>query len=418
MDDDTAATLGIVDNLIRRDIEPLEEAEGFAALLTRPGWTIAEISARVGKSLEYVAQRLKLGSLIEAGKVALAAGELLLGQAVLIARLGEGDQANALRQSSWLRTVAGMAEWIENNVLMRLGGAFGVKDADLLPAAGACVDCAKRTGAQPELWPEIRKGDRCLDRTCFAAKTTAAIGRRIERLEAQGGTVLRVSASWGSTPSTPEGTVNAAHYHKIEPTSQPCAHAQTAVVVYGQGRGETLTVCADKKCKQHWGGGQGLTAGEKRAGEERKRNQLTLDLVRQELAAPYLETTTLEVGRRELLVLAGGLWIGYSEEIAEAGRLGITEENAPHDKWGNADCGLAILRRLAAMGDGELAAYLLRRATAKILHDDVPEVAALVGVNVEAIRERVEEEAKAKVERKKAKGTAKAAGKKRGKKAA
>lgn len=55
----------LVENLQRRDVHPLEEAQGFRALLNleEPKYSVEQIAARTGKSPVYVAQRLKLTDL-------------------------------------------------------------------------------------------------------------------------------------------------------------------------------------------------------------------------------------------------------------------------------------------------------------------------------------------------------------------
>jgi ParB family chromosome partitioning protein len=55
----------LVENLIRADVHPMEEANGFRALLNleEPKYSIEQISARTGKTPAFVASRLKLTEL-------------------------------------------------------------------------------------------------------------------------------------------------------------------------------------------------------------------------------------------------------------------------------------------------------------------------------------------------------------------
>jgi hypothetical protein len=49
----------IIENLQRQDVHPLEEADGYKALLdSTPSCTTDEVAAKVGKSKAYVYQRL------------------------------------------------------------------------------------------------------------------------------------------------------------------------------------------------------------------------------------------------------------------------------------------------------------------------------------------------------------------------
>src|ERR1035437_1895276 len=55
----------LVENLIRADVHPMEEANGFRALLNleEPKYSIEQIAARTGKTPAFVASRLKLTEL-------------------------------------------------------------------------------------------------------------------------------------------------------------------------------------------------------------------------------------------------------------------------------------------------------------------------------------------------------------------
>lgn len=52
----------LVENLQRRDVHPIEEAEGYKRLLmlTDPTYTVEQIAAKVGKTPVYITTRLKL----------------------------------------------------------------------------------------------------------------------------------------------------------------------------------------------------------------------------------------------------------------------------------------------------------------------------------------------------------------------
>ena len=82
----------------RAEIHPMEEAEGFAALLRldEPKYTIEQISARVGKSPAFIAQRLKLTDLVPAVVEAFYANDIGVGHALLIAKLPADMQPQAL----------------------------------------------------------------------------------------------------------------------------------------------------------------------------------------------------------------------------------------------------------------------------------------------------------------------------------
>jgi ParB/RepB/Spo0J family partition protein len=51
---------------------------------------------------------------------------------------------------------------------------FDPDDAALVPSAGSCAVCPKRTASQLPLFAEIARADRCLDAGCWRAKSSAA----------------------------------------------------------------------------------------------------------------------------------------------------------------------------------------------------------------------------------------------------
>lgn len=75
-DDAQSAALGLVENLQRRDLSPIEEAEGYRRAMQEFGWTQAELARRVGKSQPSVANKLRLLQLGEEIRALAQSGEL------------------------------------------------------------------------------------------------------------------------------------------------------------------------------------------------------------------------------------------------------------------------------------------------------------------------------------------------------
>jgi len=63
MDDPMFLEILVLENNQRADVHPLEEAAGYQELLNRAGYDVARIAERVGKSVKYVYDRMKLLSL-------------------------------------------------------------------------------------------------------------------------------------------------------------------------------------------------------------------------------------------------------------------------------------------------------------------------------------------------------------------
>jgi ParB family chromosome partitioning protein len=64
-DDGSAAELAIVENLLREDLNPFEQAEGFRLLIDRHGLTQDEVARRLSLSQSAVANKLRLLKLSE-----------------------------------------------------------------------------------------------------------------------------------------------------------------------------------------------------------------------------------------------------------------------------------------------------------------------------------------------------------------
>lgn len=84
--------LALVENIQRRDLNPLEEAHAFRALLDEHGLTQEELGKRVGKSRVAITNTLRLLQLPGAGLEALASGAITEGHARAIL-MAEGEDA-------------------------------------------------------------------------------------------------------------------------------------------------------------------------------------------------------------------------------------------------------------------------------------------------------------------------------------
>lgn len=94
--DRQVAEIALVENLQREDLNPVEQAKGFQALMEEYQLTQEEVSQRVGCSRPAIANALRLLTLPEPVQDLLAQGELSAGHARALVVLGE--QANALAQ--------------------------------------------------------------------------------------------------------------------------------------------------------------------------------------------------------------------------------------------------------------------------------------------------------------------------------
>ena len=263
-DDDAALEIITIENLQRENLHPLEEAEGYRLLLKRPGTDVAALAAKVGKSESYVYQRLKLTDLIKPAKDAFLADEITAAHAIVLARLQPADQKEALTHcfaERWVQhgtsekstrvpvSVRELTSYVDSEILLDLqAAAFKKDDAALLPAAGPCTTCPKRTGFTPALFPDIAKKDTCTDRTCFKAKLAAHLANQQAAIEASGEKVVRLSTSYGGTS---KGVLGPNAYEKAGGEKTCASTVQGLVVEGGRDVGKLIPVCTDTKCKVH-----------------------------------------------------------------------------------------------------------------------------------------------------------------------
>jgi len=103
--------------------------------------------------------------------------------------------------------VRSLREWIEREIHLNISHApFDASDEMLLPAAGSCAACPKRTGNNPLLFPEVRQKSICTDRACYRAKVEALVQIRMKPLEESGEKPLRVSnaPAWQTKKPQPD----------------------------------------------------------------------------------------------------------------------------------------------------------------------------------------------------------------------
>ena len=90
-DDRKVMELGLIENLQREDLNPIEEANGYKVLLDEYGLTQEEVAQRVGKSRPAVANALRLLALPDPVHLLLEEGKLSAGhdRAILAVPSGE-----------------------------------------------------------------------------------------------------------------------------------------------------------------------------------------------------------------------------------------------------------------------------------------------------------------------------------------
>lgn len=203
-DEAEAMEIGAIENLHRADLHPLDEADEIVRLMEHyrrqgagSGDVTATVAGKLGKTEYYIRQRASLANLCPTGRKLLGRVDkeedeawLTLGHALVLARFPKHVQEEVIKHCrGW--SVSQMQRRILDDFFMDLKTApFNKDDAKLYQQAGACSVCPKRTGHEPGLFPEVTKGERCLDRACFNVKLDrnfAVVLKTVRKEEKAGG---------------------------------------------------------------------------------------------------------------------------------------------------------------------------------------------------------------------------------------
>jgi ParB family transcriptional regulator, chromosome partitioning protein len=89
--------LALVENLLREDLNPIEEAEAYRSLLAQFGWTQEQLAQRIGRDRTSIANALRLLRLPDEIQDDLRGGRLTMGHARALLALGTTAEQLTLR---------------------------------------------------------------------------------------------------------------------------------------------------------------------------------------------------------------------------------------------------------------------------------------------------------------------------------
>jgi ParB family chromosome partitioning protein len=320
----------LIENLQRRDVHPMEEAQGFRALLAleEPTYSIDQIAAKVGKTPAYCASRLRLTELVPFVVEAFYREEIGVGHALLLAKLQPDKQEQALAacfKEEWsggdrkakrlLLPVRNLQFWIEHNILLILKQApFNKRDTQLIPTAGSCVDCPKRTGHNKLLFADVSGNtDACTDPTCYAAKLEAHVQKQI----AAKPELVQISTAYGQ-PQEGSKIVTRSKYVEIRPDKpdtpekakwpefKTCRYTAEAIVSDGIDKGEMRRVCTQADCPIHHPKKQSTKADASVKAEQDKsrREQALANATGMRVLQTIVAAVPVRLMKRDLLFIA------------------------------------------------------------------------------------------------------------------
>jgi ParB family chromosome partitioning protein len=342
LNDAQALEAQLVENLIRADVHPMEEAQGFKALLDleEPTYSIEQMVARTGKSPAFVATRLKLIDLVPVAVEAFYRDEIGVGHALLLAKLPANQQEQGLSacfSEDWsasndrkakrlLLPVRNLQLWIEQNVLLFLKEApFEKRDAHLIAIAGSCVDCPKRTGHNKLLFSDLGKQDACTDPGCYQAKVDAHVAKQI----AAKPQLVQLSTAYGKQqdgskvlPRNQYTTIRDEKPKSKDEATRPefkvCKFTTDSIIAEGSDVGTIHKVCANPACPVHHPKPQTKhDEGKWKAEQEKQRREAAMaNATGVRVLAAIAAAVPVRLMKRDLLFLSERLTVLLDENRA------------------------------------------------------------------------------------------------------
>jgi ParB/RepB/Spo0J family partition protein len=419
--DEQLLEMQISENRHREDLTPLDWAAAYRAKVEmerrKQGegegserGAVAVAAAKLGMSVSVLYQTLQLDKLIPKAADYLRAEKITKNHGIDCARLAPGDQEKYLEQCfrrnwrNWTNehgkaaSVREMRQWIEEEIRCDLEEApFSLEDEDLCPEAGPCTSCRKMSGANPELLADLsgiaesggrkksKKGARnlCFDPSCYRNKIARFVEIKAMDLAAHADVkpseVVRI---WGGDsydrPHKGPESKYLADGDYVEVKQGDCDYAAPAIISGGDDLGKTLTVCSNKKCKQHHHASPsspyrspGLSPSGKKARARRElEKQVRAEAIRQIMAATAASHQPAPI--EDLQVMAIAMFVRLDQDhqrpLAKLLGWGKTKEKASRE-WGSSETYEQTARvTLPTYSRGKLLQFMLTCALAHDLH--------------------------------------------------
>ena len=188
LSDDEAFYMMITENLQRKDIEPLDEAYAYRALMEHDKMTVEELCARFGKSVKYIKGRLALNELIPELKDCLKANTLTIGAAIHLSALPMDQQlgfyedcAPTLSESDKETVISPMSisdvkDFIEESSNRITNFAFSEDPEESWnQRLHKCAGCPFNSASQGALFVDMVEPGVCSNESCLGDKILAYV---------------------------------------------------------------------------------------------------------------------------------------------------------------------------------------------------------------------------------------------------
>jgi ParB/RepB/Spo0J family partition protein len=259
--DNEALEIAVIENLQRKDVHPMDEANAFQAMIDRSGLTVKEIALKIAKTEVYVYQRLKLLDMIPDLQKQFFEGEFGLSHAWHLIKLQPADQEKVIqiakegyggikRIGDW--TAPHLANIIERDIVLDLSKAiFDTLNGSLVKGAGACLNCAKRSGHMKGLFPDIEAEDHCFDSKCHNEKEDAHMNMIVKSNPG----ILLIATEYkgydrGILKKYPKALLSE-DWQELH-GRKSCEDTKRGVYILGWNRGQISDFCTNRQCTKHW----------------------------------------------------------------------------------------------------------------------------------------------------------------------
>ena len=191
LDDKQAFACMVIENLHRKDIDPMEEASALKYLYSEAKVPVKEIAKMLGKSGSFVTNRIQLNNIVSDFVELMRDGTLNLNHLLEISKLTHDQQrvlmescfqpANIERWTFKTLKLEMLKEWIDEHVMGTLSAArFDFAD-DTFSTCKACKDCKFNTARYPNRFKDT-DNPRCMKVELFRAKNQEAVLRQAKEL--------------------------------------------------------------------------------------------------------------------------------------------------------------------------------------------------------------------------------------------
>jgi len=157
VDSVTQAQMALIENIQREDLNPLDRAQGYRALIDQLGLTQAELAGRLGEDRSSIANFLRLLDLAEPAQAMVRDGRLSVGHAKLIAGV-----ADILEQERLANLVVLQGLSVRNLERVMKEGPKSQAPRAATPVSAHIVDLEKslsrQLGLRVQVRPSARKG--------------------------------------------------------------------------------------------------------------------------------------------------------------------------------------------------------------------------------------------------------------------